>query len=233
MTNTCWTRRLKEAAWVGMLGLTVVVTCAPGSARAQDDEESSIWNLNERVVKSFMGALGLRDGSEPGLDYRERSPLVVPPSRNLPPPETTAAPANPAWPADPDQQRRGAARTKSKKFLTGTNEDSRALTRSELDPAGAAAARRRGSSGTGAGGNDHQMLPSELGYGGGLFSLKALGFGSGTDEVGTFKQEPPRTNLSAPPSGYQTPSPTEPYGVTKRIERKVTPYDPAVGATGP
>jgi hypothetical protein len=213
-----------------VLGLTVLVVCAPGSARAQDDEEDSIWNLNERVVKGFMGALGLRDGSEPELDYRERSPLVVPPTRNLPPPEAAAAPANPAWPVDPDQKRRRDARAKSRAYATGTNEDSRPLSPSELNPAGATAARRTG--GPSSGGNDHQMLPSELGYGGGLFSLKALGFGSQSDEVGTFKQEPPRTSLSAPPSGYQTPSPTEPYGVTKRIERKVTPYDGAVGATG-
>ena len=179
-----------------------------------------------------MGALGLRDGSEPDLDYRERSPLVVPPSTNLPPPESTAAPANPAWPVDPDQKRRRETRAKARTYATGTNEDSRPLTRSELDPPGAAAARRGGASGTSAGGNDHQMLPSELGYVGGLFSRKSFGFGTQSDEVGTFKQEPPRTSLSAPPSGYQTPSPSEPYGVTKRIERKTTKYDAAVGATG-
>src|SRR4051812_10728501 len=126
MTKSGWARRLQQAARVGMVGLSVVVMCAQGTARAEDGEEPSIWNLNERVMKGFMSSLGLSDGSSgPGIDYRERSPLVVPPSRNLPPPEATVAPANPAWPVDPDQkQRREASKKgKSKKYLTGTNED--------------------------------------------------------------------------------------------------------------
>jgi hypothetical protein len=199
-------------------------------ARAQDDdEENSIWNLNERAMKGFMGALGLRDGSENSIDYRERSPLVVPPNSSLPAPEAAGTPSNPAWPVDPDQKRRREAskKKKSKKYLSGTNADSRALLPSELDPPSVAAARRTGN--VSAGGNDGQMSPSELGYFGGLFSKKALGIGVSQDEVGTFKQEPPRGSLAEPPAGYQTPSVSEPYGVTKRIERKVTPYDAAVG----
>ena len=62
------------------------------------------------------------------------------------------------------------------------------------------------------------MAPSELGYFGGLFSrrLRFRLAGSPKDEVGTFTQEPPREALTAPPAGYQTPSPAAPYGVTKR-----------------
>jgi hypothetical protein len=229
MANACWTRRLKQAAWVGLFGLAVFAVGAPSTARAQDDEDS-IWNLNERLMKNFMGALGLQNGSEDGIDYRERSPLVVPPTRDLPPPEANATAHGPAWPVDPDQKRRHDARTRTRTYLTGTNEDSRPLTPSELNPASVQAARRRGGE-VSSGGNEKQMLPSELGYVGGLFSLKGLGFGgSQKDEVATFKQEPARGSLSDPPAGYQTPSPTEPYGVTKRDERKVTPYDPAVGA---
>ena len=40
-------------------------------------------------------------------------------------------------------------------------------------------------------------------------------FGSKDDEVGNFTQEPPRTALTEPPQGYQTPSPEQPYGVNK------------------
>jgi hypothetical protein len=231
MTNICWTRRLKQAAWIGFLGLAVFAVVAPGSARAQDDEDS-IWNLNERLMKNFMGALGLKNGSEDEIDYRERSPLVVPPNRDLPPPEANATAHGPAWPVDPDQKRRREARTKTRTYLTGTSEDSRPLSPSELNPPSVQDARRRGGRGAevSSGGNEKQMLPSELGYVGGLFSWKSLGFNGQKDEVGTFKQEPPRASLSEPPTGYQTPSPAEPYGVTKRDERTVTPYDPAVGS---
>jgi hypothetical protein len=68
------------------------------------------------------------------------------------------------------------------------------------------------------------VLPSQLGYFGGLFSWSSFGFGlvQPKEEVGTFTREPPRAALTAPPVGYQTPSPAAPYGVTKRNE-----YGPA------
>jgi hypothetical protein len=94
----------------------------------------------------------------------------------------------------------------------------------ELDRTGST-----GSTGTSvAPGNDGNFLPSQLGYIGGLFSMKSLGFGS-RDEVGTFTQEPARDTLADPPAGYQTPSPSQPYGVTTRVERKVVKPDRAVG----
>ena len=40
-----------------------------------------------------------------GIDYRERSPLVIPPTLDLPPPEAAdAAARNPAWPRDPERK---------------------------------------------------------------------------------------------------------------------------------
>jgi hypothetical protein len=72
------------------------------------------------------------------------------------------------------------------------------------------------------------MSPSELGYVRRWFS--GFGFGAYRDEVGTFTAEPPRQMLTAPPSGYQTPSPEHPYGNTKRVERsKPKQFDPAGG----
>jgi hypothetical protein len=39
-------------------------------------------------------------------------------------------------------------------------------------------------------------------------------FGSKTDaDAAKFTGEPPRVSLTAPPPGYQTPSPEQPYGV--------------------
>jgi hypothetical protein len=63
---------------------------------------------------------------------------------------------------------------------------------------------------------DSAVKPSELGYKGGLFG--SLFKSSSDEEVGTFTGEKPRTSLLEPPPGYQTPSPNQPYGVTKHIE---------------
>ena len=40
-------------------------------------------------------------------------------------------------------------------------------------------------------------------------------FGKDEPEAGSFTGEPPRTALTEPPPGYQTPSPDQPYGVGK------------------
>ena len=72
------------------------------------------------------------------------------------------------------------------------------------------------------------VAPSELGYFGGLFSLRAWGFSGYQNETGTFTSEPQRSQLTEPPPGYQVPSPDQPYGVTRRVERQAPQqYDPA------
>ena len=58
--------------------------------------------------------------------------------------------------------------------------------------------------------------PSELGYKGGVF--ETLFKSKDKDEVATFSGEPPRTNLTAPPTGYMTPSPNYPYGLSAKKE---------------
>ena len=72
------------------------------------------------------------------------------------------------------------------------------------------------------------LQPSELGYFGGLFS--SFGGSSKEADVATFDREPARGSLTAPPSGYQTPSAAQPYGITKKDPKlTVTPVDRAVG----
>src|SRR5579863_7399680 len=105
---------------VGMLvpaalgvGLAGLVLCTNSPARAGDgdgDEGSS-------VMGKIMETLGLRDpnGSYAGIDYNERSPLVVPPTRDLPPPEASTAPPAPNWPKDQDMLRRAKAKAEEKK----------------------------------------------------------------------------------------------------------------------
>jgi hypothetical protein len=217
MIKPAFQARLRLAALSGLLGIAVVAACAPGMARAEDDENSdSIWNLDRRIFRDVMRGIGLRDGSEPVIDYRERSPLVLPPSRELPPPEANAV-RNPAWPVDPDATRRREAAAKKQTNPRGYDADyeSRALLPSELNKPGSGSNKPGTAASVDAEGN--AMSNAQLGYFGGLFS-NGLNWDNNKNEVGTFTQEPPRTALTEPPAGYQTPSPAQPYGVTKRVQ---------------
>ena len=88
-----------------MLGAVVVIGCAGLSARAADDDDDALPDT--KFFRSVLHALGLRRDGD-GIDYRERSPLVLPPNAasNLPPPETdNPAKKDTAWPVDPDVKR--------------------------------------------------------------------------------------------------------------------------------
>src|SRR5262249_54892988 len=239
LTKKQLTKQMRRTALSGVLGLVVLTALAQGSARAQDDDDkNSIWNLDKRIFDGFAKGRGLQKPTELGIDYRERSPLVVPPNRNLPAPELEGANKSAAWPVDPDVKRREDRAAAKKLDRRGYDEerDNRALLPSELGPSGGTTAStsrpaKPGSDPTDVDGKP--LAPSQLGYFGGLFSGPALGFGGQKDEFGTFTKEPPRTNLTAPPVGYQTPSAAQPYGVSKEKARStVTPLDPAVGSLG-
>jgi hypothetical protein len=238
MMNALWTKRMKLTAWTGVVGLVALTALAPGSARAQDDDENSIWNIDKRIINGFAKGLGLQRGDAPGIDYRERSPLVVPPSRDLPPPEAAGAGRSAAWPVDPDVKRREETAARKKLDRRGWDEDreNRSLLPSELGPTGSVPGRGSapsGRPGDAAEADGKNYKPSELGYFGGLFSGSAFGFGGQKEEVGTFTKEPPRATLTVPPAGYQTPSVAQPYGVSKdKVRPTVTPMDPAVGSAG-
>jgi hypothetical protein len=231
LTNSGWTKHARRIAFAGALGLAVVAALIPARAQAQDDDEDdkkSGWNLDKKLLNDLMRNLGLRNGAENQIEYRERSPLVIPPSKNLPPPEQAGAGKNAAWPVDPDVKRKkeAAAKRKERKGYDPDYEE-RNLTPSELNPAGINRSAGRPGTPDSVGGEGRSLAPSELGYFGGLFS----GFGGGSKEdVATFEREPPRNSLTAPPSGYQTPSAAQPYGITKKDPKlTVTPYDKAVG----
>src|SRR5437868_13766387 len=105
-----WGKHMKRAVRTGGLGLIILAAFAPMSARAQDDDDkNSIWNLDKRIFEGFAKGLGLQKGGDPSIEYRERSPLVVPPTRKLPPPETAAQRRAAEWQVDPDIKRRDDA----------------------------------------------------------------------------------------------------------------------------
>ena len=75
------------------LGLTLAVTvlAAPGSARAADDETP----LDTKIMRGILEGIGLKRENRV-INYQERPPLVIPPSKSLPPPGyRTPSPAQP------------------------------------------------------------------------------------------------------------------------------------------
>src|SRR5260370_11320807 len=106
-------RRRSIAALAGTLATALALLLSlgwgTGSAFAQNAaEEEEEVPLDTKLLRQFMKDLGLKRG-EDGIEYRERAPLVVPPTRNLPPPRSEPAfTANPAWPNDPDVKKRKA-----------------------------------------------------------------------------------------------------------------------------
>lgn len=90
------------ATCLGLVGLSASL------ARAGDDDGS-----DQSALSKFMQTIGLRSSavSTEGIRYTERSPLVVPPSRDLPPPAAGPAPA-PDWPTEPSAKHHKAAKSK-------------------------------------------------------------------------------------------------------------------------
>ena len=199
-------RALRLAAIV--LGIGLVMSA--NAARAEDDDEDDS-TFEEKIIKQIMTGIGGTNMENTGIEYRERSPLVIPPRTDLPPPAAAAAEAPvPNWPKDPDVKRRKDANAARKKDNKDPREASRLLTPSELAAGKTAPAQaaRRETNLPGNPGATAILSPSQLGYEGGLRGL----FGGNKTESAPFKGEPTRDTLTMPPPGYQTPSPNYAYG---------------------
>jgi hypothetical protein len=220
------TRRLLRTAC--MVALTSAAVCA-GSvvARAGDDTMSSGTSFYDK----FKQVIGLEGGDN--IQYNERSPLVVPPTRDLPPPMADQAPAVPDWPHDPDLARARKAKVKEKPqpHPDYVLDSSRPLSPAELNVPGPLP--------TSTGGRPSDADPESQPVNPavtqpnskGLFSFGFLN--PNKTEYATFTGEPSRTDLTDPPPGYLTPSPDQPYGVgPEKKEYKIpTVGDRATGDT--
>jgi hypothetical protein len=225
-------RALRLAAAALGVGLLMV----SGVARAQDDEEEDDKTFEEKIIEGIMHGIGATNMENRGIDYRERSPLVMPPKLDLPPPASAAeAKAPPNWPKDPDEARRKAAAEERKKASKDNKkrydpvEAARPLSPDELNSVQTRPSKRAESADSLKPGdtNARPLSPSELGFEGRFSDL----FGSGKPEVKQFKGEPTRDSLVQPPAGYQTPSPNFAYGTGPK-ESLNKPYDPARGQYG-
>jgi hypothetical protein len=230
-------KRPRRAAVAAAITLAMAMAWGAGSARAQNADDEDV-PLDSKLFRQFMKDLGLRRDGEQGIDYRERAPLVVPPSRDLPPPrsegEVTAK--TPAWPNDPDVKRHKQEAAAEKARLKGgvsVEEQMRTLRPDELDKPGRAAGDKKGTDAKGAGptAEDTQrpMMPSELGTKTKkLFGSIWSSFTPAQPESAPFTGEPPREAMTAPPVGYQTPSPNYPYGMGVQDKRKASTLEERV-----
>jgi hypothetical protein len=201
------TRALRLA--VVALGVGLVMTA--GAARAQDAADEDDKTFEEKIIEGIMTGLGGTNMENRGIDYRERSPLVVPPRLDLPSPESVKAEIkDPNWPKDPDEAKRKAAIAARKKENKDPRNSSRLLTPSELDVGRTAAPVRTNNDPMlpGNSTNNPVLSPSQLGYNGGFSGM----FGGSKTETAPFTGEPTRDSLTQPPTGYQTPSPNFAYG---------------------
>lgn len=210
-----------------MAGLIMGGGMASKANAADNDDEL----LDVKIMRKVMRGLGLKRGDEESIDYRERSPLVVPPSTELPPPaDPTLAERDPAWPQDPDVTRARQAAKRQKKVIDWSD-DARALRPDELNRGIPRAAPAPGQAVAKTAEESQRVSnPRELGFNG-FGNLRSLFGFTPKEETSNFVDEPKRTELTQPPPGYLTPSPTQPYGTSKADEKPkaADPMEQAVG----
>jgi hypothetical protein len=201
-------RGLAAGACVALLAFA-----GPLGAQAQTQAAEDEDTFEQSIIKNIMGGLGV-DVGRPGIDYRERSPLVIPPTLDLPPPEAADASArNPAWPREPERKRAAASNRPNARATTDDPGTNSVLTPDELrrgtNPRAPRVTDPSKSGSLSEAEIGRPMRPSELG-GGSIFTWGNL-MGAGLQEKATFAGEPTRGALTQPPPGYQTPSPSQPY----------------------
>jgi hypothetical protein len=220
-------RALTRALRLSAVALGVGLLMASSVARAQDDDEDKTFE--EKIIDGIMAGIGGTNMDNRGIDYRERSPLVVPPKLDLPPPVSAKSEvSDPNWPKDPDEARRKAEIKARKKAKPDPMEASRILTPAELNVGKTAPPVRTDNDPVQPGVSNEPMLsPSQLGFDGKFSNV----FGGNKSESTQFKGEPTRDSLTQPPAGYQTPSPNFAYGTGPK-ESLNKEYDPAKGKYG-
>lgn len=218
-TNTKNVRPRHQFAGLALaatVGIAAGIGFFASTAHAADDDEIEL--LDTKILRGVLKGLGLKRDGE-AIEYRERSPLVLPPAKELdqlPPPETVNAKKSSDWPDDPDvkraRQQREALR-KRKPIEPGV--DDKPLPPSKMTAEGQVATTTGSKAGEAPGrsmeGSAAPSTNSELGSKG-MMSMFG-GLWAPKEEYTAFTGEPQRGSLTEPPPGYRTPSPNQPYGV--------------------
>jgi hypothetical protein len=218
-------RFLSTAAAVAMLAM---LSATP--SLANDDDEPV---REDGLIGNLMRGLGATDGSG-GINYRERSPLVVPRQLTLPPPEKNRPAATANWPKDPDVLERRAAREAVRKRDKERENNASEQMRPQAEPMLGEARARTATASPQPGVSEERRLinegsgilsPSQLGVTKNLFGL----FGAKREDNVPFTAEPARESLTQPPPGYQTPSSGQVYGITDadRVQRNEQMTNPS------
>jgi hypothetical protein len=205
-------KEMRKASRCFLLAMTVMVSAAGSAFAGEGDDEPT---FEEKVIKKVLRGIGLDVGQE-RIEYRDRSPLVIPPNRDLPPPDSGAVVDNPNWPKDPDRQpkKKTGAKGNLSDSIVQSNRDRATLSRAEMEKGRVAGAGRVTEPGK-------DPIDNTSEYGGRPLSPDKLGtkkwfdwnpFGA-KGEQAPFEREPERSSLTQPPPGYQTPSPNYPYGL--------------------
>jgi hypothetical protein len=203
-------RRNRRAVYAALMGALVLIGSSMPDARAEDGQEEE--SFDTKIFNNVLRSLGLRRSGESTIDYRERSPLVLPSGRQLPPPEPKSAPTKAAgWPDDPDVKRDKALKEAARKERRLNPEEVGPLLPSQYSLPNPPSRRSR-PDGTeqSVEQSSSPMSPYDLGAKNPISSIWAP-----KEEYATFVGEPPRTSLTEPPAGYRTPSPNQPYGIGK------------------
>jgi hypothetical protein len=183
--------------------LVTAATTAP--SRAEDG-----------LMGSVMGLLGLGDDEKPEIDYRERAPLVVPPTMTLRTPEQSLVDKTPNWPQDPDVQRR--KQVEAQKKLPGgmTQEEKRRLNGDRAALGEMQAGRGKSAKATGIP-EEQNTFDDSKNKRADWLNPATLAAESRATELAAAKPgvEVERRYLTDPPSGYRKPSANAEYKAPK------------------
>jgi hypothetical protein len=209
-------------------------------ARAADDGSN-----DDTLLAKVLQKLGLQapPDQSPDISYSERSPLVVPPSRDLPPP-VAEAPPGADWPKDAAKPRKHV-RSKSQPpapaavaTVPAAPADGGAAAGQSAPapqggqaaapgPAGQAPPPQSGQAAAPAQTGSVARVPNPTPQSSSWWNPKSW---FSREEYATFATEPAREDLTDPPAGYRTPSPDQPYGVGPERKKKNAeqPWTPTV-----
>jgi len=197
------------AGWLPLAAAILLLSALPAAAQEPTG------------IQKFFGALGLLSLPEESINYRERAPLVVPPSPALIQPRGAddIARNNPDWPVDHDRRSRKADEEAEKKsdeeFYSGRALTPAEINRGRISRQEAARRPQPETAGSEYAAGRERHSPDQLGF---------KGWGKKKEETVVFTGEPDRVLLTDPPPGLRTPSSNAPYGIvtTKVKPKKLT-----------